>query len=209
MTSRRFPRPSAGFSLIEVLVTLALGSVAAAAVLSFSQSQMVAMRDQTRQVDLQTTARSIVEVFAREVRRAGMDPLCVKTFAGIDTAAQQELKILSDLSGNGVIDQSNENVTYRIDLTNKVIYRIANDVPSTLLAGAQLTGSRFRYYDANGTERVPSPALDGATRAAIRRVRLELQVSKPGQSGGQTLKAAASTDVDLRNRFFVASTGCP
>lgn len=209
MSARRDPRRhTAGLSLVEVLVTLSVASVVAGAMLTFSQSQMAAMRDQTRQVELQTTARSVVELFAREMRRAGMDPLCVKNFAGIDNATQTEVKVLADLNGNGVIDQANENVIYRINLTNKTFERVANGVPSTLLDGAQLTGSRFRYYDANGTERVPSPSLSNAVRATIRRVRLELQLTQPGQSGGQTLKTAASTDVDLRNRFFIASTGC-
>lgn len=201
-------RPSAGFSLIEVLVAMGLTLAVTAIIFTFSRAQMRAMHDQVRQVDLQVTARSVVDLFTREVRRAGMDPACVKTFAAIDSATQQEIKVLADLNGSGAIDQTNENVIYRINLTNQSMERLANGASSSLLDGTQLTGSRLRYFDGAGVERVPNPALSSADRNAIRRVRLELKLTKPAQNGGRALTAAAASDVDLRNRFFIANTGC-
>src|SRR5450759_658202 len=71
----------AGFTLTEALVATALGLVVLGVFMSFHIAQMYAMRNQTGQVDLQTSARSIADLFAREVRRAGTgtNPNCIRT----------------------------------------------------------------------------------------------------------------------------------
>ncbi len=213
MTPHHLVRPlrnQRGLSLIEGLVAVTLGMLVATGILTFNRHQSFAMQDQVRQVDLQTTARSIVDLFAREVRRTGMDPPCAKGFEAISEAKSDEIRLLSDLNGSGAIDQPNEDVRYRFRIEDKLIERTAG-VTDYLLSGQQITGSRFRYFDAAGTELVPGSGLSAADRAAVRRVRIEVALrarpADPNKSG--LLVARASTDVDLRNRFFIASTACP
>lgn len=200
----------AGFSLVEMLVATAIGLVGVATFLSFNRFQLFALQDQTKQVDLQKTARAMVDLFAREIRRAGMDPTCAGTFNGIATANAFRIQIKADLDSSGAIDAVNEDVTYRYNFEDGSIERATTTSVEKLISGVNLAGSRFYYFDASGTELTGPWGLTSAQRDAVRRVRIELRLSdeaaNPNES--ENLGASASTNVDLRNRFFVAATAC-
>jgi type II secretory pathway component PulJ len=199
----------AGFTLVELLVAMGLGLAAMAGFLAFQRFQMLALEDQAKQLDLQTATRSIVDLFAREVRRAGMDPACTKAFDALLDATASQARFQADLNANGVLDAASEDLTYRL-VDGARLERVAGADTDVLLDGVSLSGSRLRYFDATGAELVPAPALDAAQRATVRRVRLELAVADAAANPQrrQPLIARAATDVELRNRFFVASIGC-
>jgi len=205
---RRAPRRAAGFTLIEVLVALLLGAGVSTTVLWFTRTQFFTLEDQARQLDLQTTSRAMVDLFAREVRRAGMDPQCTKAFEGLAEASTTRVRVLADLNLNGVLDAASEDLAYHIVAPDR-IERGAGPTTEVLVDGVQVTGSRLRYYDGGGVELAPGAGLSAAQRAQVRRVRLELAVSTPSLNPEHLLTARVATDVELRNRFFVASTGCP
>ncbi|MGE0519551.1 MAG: PilW family protein [Candidatus Binatia bacterium] len=197
-------------SLIETVIGVMLGLVVTIGVFSFNSRHSFAMQDQLRQLDVQSAARSVVDLFAREVRRAGANPTCTGAFEAIATAKADEIQLRSDLDGSGAIDQPHEDVRYRWRVTDQILERTAGQT-DLLLSGQELTGSRFRYFDGAGTELMPGAGLDAAQRASVRRVRIEVALrERPADPDmGGSLTASASTDIDLRNRFFVASTGCP
>ncbi len=199
-----------GLSLVEVLISTAIGLVVLATAGTFGRFQLFALRNQVSQLDLQTGSRSVVDLFAREVRQAGLDPTCAMAFSGVADAGATWLHIQSDLNGNGVIDGANEDVTYTY--STGTIQRTANGATDVLLSAQDLSASTFRYFDATGTELVPSAgALSPAQRANVQRVRIELVVNGAAvdPENSQPLKMSVSSDVDLRNRFFVSGTGCP
>jgi type II secretory pathway component PulJ len=208
---RRLRSDSAGFSLPEIMITTAISLAACATFLSFSNFQLAALRNQADQLDMQTAGRSIVDLFAREVRRAGRNPTCAGTFAAIAEATSYRLRIQSDLNGSGTIDGHNEDITYGFNTYSRAITRLADGVTDELVSGIDPTGSRLRYFDAAGSELIPVWALTQAQRNSVRRVRLELTVRSGATRYGRSapLQTQVSTDVDLRNRFFVAKTGCP
>jgi len=207
---KRLRLDDAGFTLHELLISSAIGLVACATFASLSNFQLSALQNQATQLDLQITGRSVVDLFAREARRAGRNPTCAQTFAAIAEGTTDRVRIQSDLNGNGAIDGPNEDVTYRFNSDDGTITRIANGVTDQLLSGIDPTGSRFRYFDGAGTELVPVTALTQAQRSSVRRVRMELAVRNATvPSNSSPLRTQMSTDVDLRNRFFVASTACP
>lgn len=199
-----------GFTLIEVLVALLLGLGVSATVLWFTRAQFFALEDQARQLDIQTTSRAIVDLFAREVRRAGMDPQCTKAFDGVAEGSATSIRFRADLNGNGALEAASEDLGYRIVAPDR-IERVAGPTTEVLLDGVAVTGSRLRYFDAGGIELAPGGSLTAPQRALVRRVRLELSVSGPAADSARDLPltARAATDVELRNRFFVASTVCP
>jgi hypothetical protein len=203
-------RSTAGVTLVELLVATALGLVGVATVLSFNRAQFFALRDQATQLDIQTSTRAIVDLFAREVRRAGRDPACTKIFAALVSGSASQVHIQEDLNSNGVLDAATEDLTYRI-VNSRRIERVAGTTVDVLIDGVDLTGSRIRYFDGGGAELLPSPTLSAAQLAGARRVRLELAAA--GTSFGSTrstaLVARAATDVELRNRFFIATDSCP
>jgi hypothetical protein len=193
------------------MVSMALALVGMATALSFNRAQFFAMRDQARQIDIQTSTRGIVDVFAREVRRAGRDPACTGFFMPVVLGTPTQVRFQSDLNSNGAFDFSSEDLTYRIMSTNTKFERVGGSTVEILLNGVDLQGSRFRYFDGAGAELLPGPSLTGAQLGAVRRIRLELVVraASPGSPRSTLLEARAATDVELRNRFFIANTTCP
>jgi len=209
MSTRQRLRSAAGVTLIDLLVSVALGLVAMATVLSFHRAQLSALQDQARQLDLQTSTRAIVDLFAREVRRAGLDPGCTRNFAMLADGSATQVRVQQDLNANGALDPGSEDITYRIVQSNR-LERVTGTSTEVLLSNLDLSGSRVRYFDGGGAELLPSPSLSAAQRAAVRRVRLELVASGAAASPTRTtpLIASAATDVELRNRFFVISNTC-
>jgi type II secretory pathway component PulJ len=200
----------AGFGLSEVLVASTLGALIVAGFVAFNHFQLHALHDQVSQIELQTIDRDVVDLFAREVRRAGGDPTCAGTVTGIVEAAERRIRIQSDLNGNGIVDNDqNEDVTYRHNAATNAFERLANGATEVLLSGLLLEGSGIYYYDAAGTQLVGNPFLTEAQRNSVRRIRLQLSLTNRGMNSGAQLKAAASTDVNLRNRYFIANTACP
>lgn len=199
-----------GMTLVEVLVTLVLGAALAAAIGWFQRVQFLALEDQAGQIDLQSSARAIVDVFARDVRRAGMDPKCSKAVEALVEASPSVLRFQADLNANGALDASSEDLVYRLAGGARV-ERGQGPTVEPLLEGVDLTGSRIRYFDGGGNEILGPSGLTAAQRAQVRRVRLELAVRAPTRSGSGApdLVARAATDIELRNRFFVGVTGCP
>lgn len=203
-------RGDAGFSLVELLVATSLGLVAVSSFLTFNRYQLFSLQDQSKQIDLQTTARNIVDLFAREVRRAGMNPTCAGTFKGIAVAKASEIQIKTDLNGDGSTNGQNENVTYRFNYSLKSVERVTPTSTETLISNVDFTGSSIKYYDGNGTELIPWYPLGETQRNNVRRVRIELRLSQDAVDPNKDteLRASASTDVNLRNRFFVSTLGC-
>ena len=212
MAMPRRPRlDDAGFTLPEVLMTTVISLAACATFVSFSNFQLAALRNQASQLDMQTAGRSIVDLFAREVRRAGRNPTCAGTFAAIAEATAYKLRMKSDLNGSGTIDGTDEDITYGFNFFSGAIYRQAGEVSDDLLSGVSPAGSRLRYFDGAGNELVPAWFLTEAQRNSVRRVRLELMLNANATTQGRStpMQAQLSTDVNLRNRFFVAKTSCP
>lgn len=203
-------RQNAGFTLVETLVAMAVGLAAMAVFLSFNRAQFFAMHDQARQLDIQTTTRAVVDLFAREVRRAGMDPNCTMAFTAVADSSATQVRIRSDLNVNGVLDAASEDITYRI-VPDGRLERVVGVAAEVLLDDVDLTGSRIRYFDSAGAELVPSPALTAAQAGTVRRVRIELAVAGAASDPKRTapLVARAATDVELRNRFFIGAMPCP
>jgi type II secretory pathway component PulJ len=203
-------RSNGGFSLVDLLVGVSLSLLGMGTILSFHRSQLYAVQDQARQVEIQTTTRAIVDLFAREARRAGLNPACTANFTMVADASASQVRFQEDLNANGVLDAASEDITYRFAQSNRV-ERATGSSTDTLLSNVDLTGSRMRYFDGGGAELVPSPTLSAAQRTAIRRVRIEMSASSAARNPSRSapLTARAATDVELRNRFFVITNSCP
>jgi type II secretory pathway pseudopilin PulG len=207
-------RAHAGYTLTETLVAIVVALLAVAATLSFNRFQLFAMRNQVNQLDLQTNARNFLDLFAREVRRAGQDPSCAKTFGALAEAGHWRIRLQSDFDGDGALTGTNEDITYAYNYWYDRIERTANGTTSILINGVNVYDCSLRYFDAAGNELYPSgwfETLASAQRAQVRKVRLEVALTGPDVDplNPSTLRARLSTDVDLRNRFFISSTACP
>jgi len=212
--SRLANRGERGYTLPEVLVATVISLITIGAVLSFNRAQLFALRDQSSQLDVQTIGRNFTDLFTREVRRAGMDPTCSKSFEAIASARPDQIEIKSDLNGNGAIDATGEDVIYTYNPAIGNVERTSGGVTDVILSGVNVSGSTLRYYDGAGAELLPSgspPALTATQRTAVRRVQLVLTIQETGidPHNPAAFAASFSSNVDLRNRFFIVSTACP
>jgi len=205
MTSRAARQ--GGFTVVEVLLTTVIGLAAVTGFMSMATFQITASRDQANQLDLQQTVRDVAELVAREVRRVGADPTCAGSFESMEYASFWGIRLKSDLDGSGAIDSPDENVLYVY--TGDRFLRSTTAGSDTLIDNVNWDGSRLRYFDGAGVEiDTGFQPLSAAQRAAVRRVRLVLDV-RHVTDAGETVSAKAATDINLRNRFFVQNTGCP
>lgn len=200
-----------GYSLADALVGTALGLTAMAAVLGLYRVQLFGLRGQTAQLDVQTTARNVAQLVVGEIRRAGADPRCVKTFEGIAEAKRDRLRIISDLNGSGAIDVPGEDVTYSWDSAGVLTRTTAGSTEALSDATVRITGLQFRYFDGSGAELNPGAnGLTSTQRAQVRHVRVSVTVQRvsPDPQNSLPVTATVSSGTDLRNRFFVNKVGC-
>lgn len=201
-----------GVTLLEVLFASGVGLLAVAAFMSLNVAQLYAMRGQSSQVELQTAARTIADLFTREVRRAGSGiAIDCATSRGVLSAGPTTLRVRAELDGAAGFTGPNEDVTYEIDVASNRITRTDRGTREVLWAGASVGSSRLSYLDKDGTVIVPSGTeLSAAQLLAIRRIRLRLDLTEHVPQPRNTLVQTALevTDVELRNRYF-ATPACP
>lgn len=120
---------TAGFSLLELLIVLALTGLVAAAGYTFYTSQYRTKIQQDRVTGMQQNLRSAMEIMARDIRMAGYDPT-EEAGSGITTATATQLSFTyaTDADTNG-IDDDGDNVVDEADegrLTASVTYTIGD-----------------------------------------------------------------------------------
>jgi len=115
-----------GFSLLELMVAMAIASVLMAGIYTFYQNQLKTHITQQEMVDMQQDARAAMYMMTREIRMAGYDPQ-YNTGATIRTANVAAIAFDSDDNGNGVID-SDERFYYA--LNNDTLVRGGWNTPS-------------------------------------------------------------------------------
>ena len=103
-----------GFTLIEILVTLALTGIVMGAVYGAYQSQQKTYITQQSVAEMQQNLRAAMYLMTHEIRMAGYDPRGTAD-AGFETADDDEIRFTKDLDGDGTIDSGNsEDITYSL-----------------------------------------------------------------------------------------------
>ena len=142
-----------GFTLIEMLISMAIGLIIMAALSSTFILQREAYDDQEQIAETIQTARAAMDIMTREIRMGGYDPTDAG-FNGIPYNAGQ-LQILADIddnAGTGVSDgdtnDSNEDITYSYDSTNLQIDRNTGGGAQPFAENIQ--AFTFSYLDSSG-----------------------------------------------------------
>lgn len=117
-----------GFTLVEVLIAMAVGGVLLMAVVGILVLQQRSYDVQDQVGEMVQTTRAALDMISREIRMAGFDP----TGAGFDgiSCDASYLCIAADFRGadpddppDGDIDDPNERIRYRYDAANLQIDR--------------------------------------------------------------------------------------
>ncbi|MCP4622593.1 MAG: prepilin-type N-terminal cleavage/methylation domain-containing protein [bacterium] len=102
-----------GFSLLELMVAMAVASVLMAGIYTFYQNQIRGSVTQQALVDMQQDARVGMYMMTREIRMAGCDPQN-STGAALRIANAAEIAFDSDEDGDGAIDAASERFYYAL-----------------------------------------------------------------------------------------------
>jgi len=189
-SSRGMPE---AFTLIEVLMAMALVGVVMGAIYSVFVSSNRSYHTQDKVVEAQQGVRVGVDYMVRDVRMAGFDPLG-SAGAGIEVATANKLRFTADMNmGNGIENTDRERMTYMYDGANKRLRRClyegtGSESWQNLIEN--VNSLTFTYLDANGA---PTGTL-----ANIRTV--EISMTCEGKNAqGQLFTRTLKTQVSCRN----------
>jgi len=109
----RIGNKEAGFTLVELMISMAVAGIVMAAIYSSYYSQQKAYVTQEQVAQMQQNLRAAMYHLERDIRMAGYDPTG-KTGAGI--ALAPDFRLTKDENENGVIgNDSNEDIIYRLE----------------------------------------------------------------------------------------------
>jgi type IV pilus assembly protein PilW len=190
-------------TLIELLVTLAVGSIIIAAIYSIYISQVQGQATQRAALEMQQGLRAALTIMEREIRTAGADPMGTAE-AGILIAEDKEFHFTHDIRGDegtelpsdGDTDDPNENIRYKINTSNNLGRETCRPSPKGCSKLQPLLDDvdalNFVYLDRAGN-RLSTP-ITGNNRNRIRQVQVTVVV-RYGQSQGGLLRAVTDNNV--------------
>ena len=192
---------TAGFTLVEILVALAVMGIAVGAIYGVFTASNKSYHTQDRVAEAQQGVRVGVDFMVRNIRIAGLDPLNTAG-AGIEQATTTRIRFTSDIDMNGIIDnpQDEERITYEYDSANNRLRRCLYEGTTgeswqTLIDNVSVLS--LGYLDANGnTIAVPVAATDLDN---IKTVVISMTCSGT-DTQGQTFSRIINTRVICRNQ---------
>lgn len=145
-------RKDTGFTLIELMVAMAIASVLMAGIYTFYRNQLRSHVTQLVVADMQQDARVAMYMMTREIRMAGCDPRN-NTGATIRIANAAEIAFDSDENGDGAIDVASERFYYGLQAGNLVRGSWEDDLtPDDLnLVALNIDALNFVYLDSAGS----------------------------------------------------------
>ena len=174
-----------GFSLIELIVSIAISGIALSAVTTTFVSQSQSYDVQEQIVEMQQNARAAMDIITREVRMAGFDPTGAG-FTGVHYHSGY-IHIRADLNGDGDKDDTNEDLRYRYDSTNKLIERDDDDWNNWTLLVENIQAFNFDYLDRNSNPTTTSTDIR-QIQITINARTAERDVNYPLNDGYQTYR---------------------
>lgn len=191
-----------GFTLIELMVTIAMTSIVIVIIYSAYAIQTKIYTEQDKTAEMQQNLRAGMAFLQREARMAGYNPNNVtdstcsapavpsKVEPGIHTATKTTFGFSMDLDGDGKCDGVAENVTYQI-ATNKLsrTARYPDSAAHKPLPVAENIADIDFVYIISSTGTTPPTSTPGATQLDdILSVQIALlaQAKTPDRTPAQT-----------------------
>jgi type IV pilus assembly protein PilW len=167
----------AGFTLIEMMVALAIGMIVIASVAGTFTAQTRQNKAEEEISQLHQNVRGALDLMSRELMQAGYKAPG-GSVTGVTYSATQ-LLIQADINGNGSIDTGNTSLEYiiytRDSGTNQITRQLGSSGTPEVIADS-ITQCDFAYKDASGTATT--------TSASIRKVTITItgRTAKPDPS---------------------------
>lgn len=153
-----------GFSLIELLITIAVLAVVSGAAISMIYQSQFTYTAQTRAAESANNVRAAMEQIVRTIRQAGSDPHEALTVPAVSILGAGYVQLASDLTGSvpsvtgdpmeatgdpdGTLSSLGEVVTFRYDSSSENLF-MDMGYGESVLAG-NITDFTLSYFDGAG-----------------------------------------------------------
>lgn len=152
-TGKLKSRTASGFTLVEVLVCMAIMSILFGTVYRSFDIYTRSYTKENVKAGIQQRTRIGIDMMARDIRLAGLDPMGTAN-ARIIAADSQSIQFSADLNYDGDVNDPFENITYDLnaDRLRQTSDLGSGFVTDTLLDNIEALG--FTYLDASDTPMV-------------------------------------------------------
>jgi type II secretory pathway component PulJ len=192
-------RADRGTTLVELVVAAGLAAAALVAPVVVMATQAALYRRLEARATAAQTARLVLEVVSRDVRRAGFDPRGTG-LAPILSADAGGIVVQADDDGDGSVDAHSEEVTaYAFRPATGVLYRAVGRQTMPLAEGLSPAGFALAYLDGAGLPIDGAGGVSGLDLPRVRRVAIAIAVGAGDGGRGRPL-AEVATMVALRAR---------
>ena len=189
---------SSGFTLVEVLMCLAILSIAFGTVYQTFDTFNRAYTTENVVAGVQQKTRNGVEFMVHDIRLAGLDPLGTAG-AGFLDARPTSLQFTTDNNFDGDVDDPFEDITYAL---NGSLLEQTNHLGSETLLD-NVTGLTFSFLDVDENELIDDtlipPRVPAAQLVDIKTVVISLSTQRPA-GRDDPVSRTYSTRVRCRNQ---------
>ncbi len=140
-----------GFTLVELLVALAIVAIVASSIVRMFTTMAVGHTVRGSRADLQQSVRAVMELMSREIRMAGFSSIGPMRF-GIEKAAGDELSFTVDWDDDGSVTESHADDDLTFQESDIISYRFDRDAGSLVRVTAEGTASRSSQSLVGGAE---------------------------------------------------------
>lgn len=197
-------RNKSGFSLVELLVALAITSIVLTMMYQTYRSQLKSHTTQQELVEMQQNMRGALYLMEREIRMAGYAPEGGLPPAPITLAETDRMRFSMDLTMDGDTSDIGERITYRRTFGdgNPLIRDDENGAgEQNLLEAADIEDLEFIYKDEDGQTISDAQLATVPGRSSIRSVEIILNASI-----GTTVMVAPH-QMELRSEVKIRNLG--
>jgi type IV pilus assembly protein PilW len=148
-----------GFTLLELLITMAISGLVMTGIYSVYNSQQTTYNSLMQSVEMQQNLRAGMLMLVNEVRMAGYDPTgdANARLVNIDS---DTITFTMDLDGDGMLAGSGENITYLIYTASDGRQKLGRQNPTVSQAVAEnFDALNFVYLDADGNVTATASAV--------------------------------------------------
>jgi type IV pilus assembly protein PilW len=168
----RKTKDNKGFTLIELMVAMAVSSILMLAIMTTYENQLRSHLTQQSVADMHQNARAAMILMKNEIQMAGYDPTH-KADARFTAVANSTIQFTTDLNGDGDCSDGNENVQYQIDGGN--LKRATGGGFFRLLA-ENIEALDFTFFDGDMNQIDTAVALSENELDSIRLVQITVVV---------------------------------